>query len=148
MAQEKQPRAKRRKIDPASMLALPGMVLVVLGELAVRLSPSWFPWLSPFGLIYGVGWLMLAVGVVWRVVSFRWIRAAFPTLVLVATWPSFMLVFSLGLGASEIPDDDAWGVLSFNVRRLDEFNWLRGDATRRDLATWLDARQEAVWCLQ
>ena len=148
MAQEKQPRAKRRKIDSASMLALPGMALVVLGELAVRVSPSWFPWLSPFGLTYGVGWLLLAAGVVWRVVSFRWIRAAFPTLVLVATWPSFMVVFSLGLGASEIPDDDAWGVLSFNVRRLDEFNWLQGDATRKDLASWLDARQETVWCLQ
>jgi endonuclease/exonuclease/phosphatase family metal-dependent hydrolase len=125
------------------------MALVMMGEVAVRLSPSWFPWLAPFGLTYGLGWLLLATGVVWRVVSFRWIRAAFPTLILLATWPSFMLVFSLGLGAAQTPmDEEDWGVLSFNVRRLDEFDWLEGDATRRALAQWLSDRKESVWCLQ
>ena len=146
----KNPKRSRRRVDSASLLTLPGVVLVLVGELAVRVSPSWFPWLAPFGLTYGLGWMLLAAGVIWRVVSFRWIRAAFPLLVLVATWPSFMLVFSLGLGTTALPEDEtqAWGVLSFNVRRLDEYNWLKGDQTRRDLATWLSSRQEEVWCLQ
>ena len=46
---------KRRRADSASLLTWPGMVLVVLGEVAVRVSPSWFPWLAPFGLTYGLG---------------------------------------------------------------------------------------------
>ena len=147
---EKKGKPKRRRVDSAALLTLPGMGLVVLGELAVRISPSWFPWLAPFGLTYGLGWVLLAAGVVWRVVSFRWIRAAFPALMLMATWPSFMLVFSLGLGPSngELVPESEWGVLSFNVRRLDEFGWLNGDETRRQIATWLASRGEAVWCMQ
>jgi endonuclease/exonuclease/phosphatase family metal-dependent hydrolase len=147
---EKKGKPKRRRVDSAALLTLPGMGLVVLGELAVRISPSWFPWLAPFGLTYGLGWVLLAAGVVWRVVSFRWIRAAFPALMLIATWPSFMLVFSLGLGPSngELVPESEWGVLSFNVRRLDEFGWLNGDETRRQIATWLASRGEAVWCMQ
>ena len=61
----------RRRVDSASLLTLPGVVLVLVGELAVRVSPSWFPWLAPFGLTYGLGWMLLAAGVIWRVVSFR-----------------------------------------------------------------------------
>jgi endonuclease/exonuclease/phosphatase family metal-dependent hydrolase len=151
-SKEEKPR-KRRRADSASLLTWPGMVLVVLGELAVRVSPSWFPWLAPFGLAYGLGWVLLASGVLWRVVSFRWIRAAFPAIVLIATWPSFMLVFSLGLGTADMPEptvesEASWGVMSFNVRRLDEYSWLVGDATRRELAEWLGNCDEAVWCFQ
>jgi len=132
-SKEEKPR-KRRRADSASLLTWPGMVLVVLGELAVRVSPSWFPWLAPFGLTYGLGWVLLASGVLWRVVSFRWIRAAFPAIVLIATWPSFMLVFSLGLGTADMPEptvesEASWGVMSFNVRRLDEYSWLERAAS-------------------
>ena len=125
------------------MLTMPGMALVVLGELAVRISPSWFPWLAPFGLTYGLGWLLLATGVVWRTLSFRWIKAIFPLIVLAATWPSFSLVFSIGMGVSAATNED-WGILSFNVRRLDEYGWLSGEDTRRDLAAWLSQRKESV----
>ena len=52
------------------LLTFPGMAMVVLGECAVRVSPSWFPWLAPFGLTYGLGWTVLAVGVVsWLVLG-------------------------------------------------------------------------------
>jgi endonuclease/exonuclease/phosphatase family metal-dependent hydrolase len=146
---EKKVKSKRRA-DSAALLTFPGMGLVVLGELAVRISPSWFPWLAPLGLTYGLGWVLLAAGVVWRVASFRWLRAAFSALVLVATWPSFMLVFSLGLGPSEaaLDEERSWGILTFNVRRLDEYGWLKGDETRREMARWLSNRSEEVWCLQ
>jgi len=129
------------------MLPMPGMALVVLGELAVRIAPSWFPWLAPFGLTYGLGWLLLSTGVVWRTLSFRWTKAIFPLIVLAATWPSFSLVFSMGMGGSAATNED-WGILSFNVRRLDEYGWLSGEDTRRDLAAWLSQRKEQVWCLQ
>ena len=143
-------KGKRRWVDSASLLTFPGMAMVVLGECALRVSPSWFPWLAPFGLTYGLGWGVLAVGVMWRVVSFRWIQAAFPLIVLVATWPSFSLVFSMGLNASPHAELDAssFGVMTFNVRRLDEYNWLEGDQTRTDLANWLSGRDEEVWCFQ
>ena len=143
-------KGKRRWVDSAMFLTFPGMAMVVLGECAVRVSPSWFPWLAPFGLTYGLGWAMLAVGVIWRVVSLRWIQAAFPLIVLVATWPSFSRVFSMGLNASyhvEM-DSSSFGVMTFNVRRLDEYNWLEGDQTRAALADWLTGRDEEVWCFQ
>ena len=91
--------------------------------------------------------MLLAAGVVWRMVSFRWIKAAFPLIVLAATWPSFSLVFSMGMGGSAATNED-WGILSFNVRRLDEYGWLSGEDTRRELAAWLSNRVEQIWCLQ
>ena len=129
---------------------MPGIFLVVLGELSVRISPAWFPWLAPFGLTYGLGWFALAVGVLWRVISFRWVSAAFPLVVLAATFPSFMLVFSTGWNSMEDSREDSskWGVMTFNVRRLDEFGWLEGENTRKAMAEWLTGRTEEVWCLQ
>jgi len=140
-------KAQGRRLDSVTMLTAPGMMLVLLGELAVRISPSWFPWLAPFGLAYGLGWVLLAAGVVWRMVSFRWIKAAFPLIVLAATWPSFSLIFSMGMGGGSAAPND-WGILSFNVRRLDEYGWLSGEETRRELAAWLSNRAEQIWCFQ
>ena len=136
-------------MDSASLLTIPGLLLVLLGELAVRVSPSWLPWLTPLGFLYGVGWLSLAVGVIWRVLGFRWRRAAIPAFVLVFTTPSFMNVFSFGLGgAAHDEHAESWELFSYNVRRLDEYSWLEGDVTRVALASWFEQRAEEVWCLQ
>lgn len=125
------------------------MALLVLGELAVRVSPEWWPWLSPFGLTYGWGWWLLLAGTIARAVTFKWWRAVGPSLVLCLTWPSFSLVFSLGSGTTPVEDaSKGLGVLSFNVRRLDEYGWLKGEETRRELSQWLMDREEHIWCLQ
>lgn len=136
--------------DWASLLTWPGVGFLVLGECAVRVSPEWFPWLAPFGVPYAWGWLLALVGVFWRVVSFRWLKALMPAIVLLATWPSLQWVFAT---ATEAPVEEqdlgsACEVLTFNVRRLDEYQWLEGERTRRQLAEWLAQRKEDVLCLQ
>jgi endonuclease/exonuclease/phosphatase family metal-dependent hydrolase len=69
--------------------------------------------------------------------------------VLLLTWPSFSHVFSVGLSKPEVTVlDDSFEVTTFNVRRLDEFNWLDGDQTREDLATWLAEQSDGIWCFQ
>ena len=44
--------------------------------------------------------------------------------------------------------EDSFEVTTFNVRRLDEFEWLDGDQTRQDIATWLAEQPDGIWCFQ
>ena len=141
---------KGRKWDGATLLVGPGLALLVLGELGSRISPEWVAVLAPFGITYGVGWTLTAAGVAWRLVSFRWLKVVLPLAVLVGTWPTLSLVFSLGAGSGQhaVEEGTAWGLVSFNVRRLDEFGWLEGDQTRSRLAAWFNDQSAEVWCLQ
>lgn len=137
-----------RRWDGSGLCVVPGLVLVALGEAGARLDPTWIPWLAPFGLTYAWGWLLLLLGVLWRLLSFRWLKVVVPIAVLVATWPSASLLCSLGGGEELLSDDQSWSLLTFNVRRLDEFDWLEGDQTRRELASWFNGCTDDVWCLQ
>ena len=148
-ASPKKPDAKARKWDSASLLVWPGLALLIVGEVAARVSPAWVPWLAPAGYVYGLAYPLLAVGTVWRLTSFRWLKSLGPLAVLLLTWPSFSHVFSVGLTKPEVTVlDDSFEVTTFNVRRLDEFNWLDGDQTREDLATWLAEQSDGIWCFQ
>ncbi len=148
-ASPKKPDAKTRKWDSASLLVWPGLALLIVGEVAARVSPAWVPWLAPAGYVYGLAYPLLAVGTVWRLTSFRWLKSLGPLAVLLLTWPSFSHVFSVGLSKPEVTVlDDSFEVTTFNVRRLDEFNWLDGDQTREDLATWLAEQSDGIWCFQ
>ena len=148
-ASPKKPDAKARKWDSASLLVWPGLALLIVGEVAARVSPAWVPWLAPAGYVYGLAYPLLAVGTVWRLTSFRWLKSLGPLVVLLLTWPSFSHVFSVGLSKPEVTVlDDSFEVTTFNVRRLDEFNWLDGDQTREDLATWLAEQSDGIWCFQ
>ena len=139
---------KKGRFHASDLLVWPGMWLLALGELGSRLSPEWFAWLAPFGLTHALGWLLVAFGWVWRIAAFRWLKVVVPAAVLAVTWPSFNRVFSVGDSYFVTEEQPGWGVLTFNVRRLDEFEWLEGDQTRKDLATWLSKRQEEIWCFQ
>ena len=148
-ASSEKPAVKARKWDSATLLVLPGLVLVVVGEVAVRVSPAWVPWLAPAGYVYGLAYPMLAVGTVWRLTSFRWLKSLGPLAVLLLTWPSFSHVFSVGLSQADVAvSEDSFAVTTFNVRRLDEFEWLDGDQTRKDIATWLAEQPDGIWCFQ
>ena len=141
--------AKPRKWDSATLLVLPGLVLVIVGEVAARVSPAWVPWLAPAGYVYGLAYPLLAVGTVWRLTSFRWLKSLGPLAVLLLTWPSFSHVFSVGLSKPDVAvSEDSFEVTTFNVRRLDEFEWLDGDQTREDIATWLAEQPDGIWCFQ
>ena len=148
-ASSEKPAVKARKWDSASLLVLPGLVLVIVGELAARVSPAWVPWLAPAGYVYGLAYPLLAVGTVWRLTSFRWLKSLGSLAVLLLTWPSFSHVFSVGLSQPDVAvSENSFEVTTFNVRRLDEFEWLDGDQTRQDIATWLAEQPDGIWCFQ
>ena len=148
-ASSEKPAVKARKWDSATLLVLPGLVLVIVGEVAARVSPAWVPWLAPAGYVYGLAYPLLAVGTVWRLTSFRWLKSMGPLAVLLVTWPSFSHVFSVGLSQPDVAmSEDSFEVTTFNVRRLDEFEWLDGDQTRQDIATWLAEQPDGIWCFQ
>ena len=148
-ASSEKPAVKARKWDSASLLVLPGLVLVIVGEVAARVSPAWVPWLAPAGYVYGLAYPLLAVGTVWRLTSFRWLKSLGPLAVLLLTWPSFSHVFSVGLSKPDVAfSENSFEVTTFNVRRLDEFEWLDGDQTRQDIATWLAEQPDGIWCFQ
>ena len=148
-ASPEKPAVKARKWDSATLLVLPGLVLVIVGEVAARVSPAWVPWLAPAGYVYALAYPLLAVGTVWRLTSFRWLKSLGPLAVLLLTWPSFSHVFSVGLSKPDVAvSEDSFEVTTFNVRRLDEFEWLDGDQTREDIATWLAEQPDGIWCFQ
>ena len=148
-ASPEKPAVKARKWDSATLLVLPGLVLVIVGELAARVSPAWVPWLAPAGYVYGLAYPLLAVGTAWRLTSFRWLKSLGPLVVLLLTWPSFSHVFSVGLSKPDVAlSENSFEVTTFNVRRLDEFEWLDGDQTRQDIATWLAEQPAGIWCFQ
>ena len=148
-ASPEKPAVKARKWDSATLLVLPGLVLVIVGEVAARVSPAWVPWLAPAGYVYGLAYPLLAVGTVWRLTSFRWLKSLGPLVVLLLTWPSFSHVFSVGLSKPDVAlSENSFEVTTFNVRRLDEFEWLDGDQTRQDIATWLAEQPDGIWCFQ
>ena len=148
-ASPEKPAVKARKWDSATLLVLPGLVLVIVGEVAARVSPAWVPWLAPAGYVYALAYPLLAVGTVWRLTSFRWLKSLGPLAVLLLTWPSFSHVFSVGLSRPDVAvSEDSFEVTTFNVRRLDEFEWLDGDQTRQDIATWLAEQPDGIWCFQ
>ena len=148
-ASPEKPAVKARKWDSATLLVLPGLVLVIVGEVAARVSPAWVPWLAPAGYVYGLAYPLLAVGTVWRLTSFRWLKSLGPLVVLLLTWPSFSHVFSVGLSKPDVAlSENSFEVTTFNVRRLDEFEWLDGDQTRQDIATWLAEQPAGIWCFQ
>ena len=148
-ASPEKPAVNARKWDSATLLVLPGLVLVIVGELAARVSPAWVPWLAPAGYVYGLAYPLLAVGTVWRLTSFRWLKSLGPLAVLLLTWPSFSHVFSVGLSKPDVAlSEDSFEVTTFNVRRLDEFEWLDGDQTRQDIAAWLAEQPDGIWCFQ
>lgn len=148
-ASPEKPAVKARKWDSATFLVLPGLVLVIVGEVAARVSPAWVPWLAPAGYVYGLAYPLLAVGTVWRLTSFRWLKSLGPLAVLLLTWPSFSQVFSVGLSKPDVAvSEDSFEVTTFNVRRLDEFEWLDGDQTRQDIAAWLADQPDGIWCFQ
>ena len=139
--------------NPSSWVTWIGLVFVGFGALSQLVSPVTFRWIAPFGLTFGAGWLLLLVGTCWRLLQFQWLKSLLPGAILVMTWSSFSLVFSLGAGGVSDAEakewkDDSLSVLTFNVRRLDEFGWLEGDQTRMDIASWLGERDEAIWCFQ
>lgn len=148
-ASPEKPAVNARKWDSATLLVLPGLVLVIVGEVAARVSPAWVPWLAPAGYVYGLAYPLLAVGTVWRLTSFRWLKSLGPLAVLLLTWPSFSHVFSVGLSKPDVAlSENSFEVTTFNVRRLDEFEWLDGDQTRQDIATWLAEQPDGIWCFQ
>ena len=148
-ASSEKPAVKARKWDSATLLVLPGLVLVIVGEVAARVSPAWVPWLAPAGYVYALAYPLLAVGTVWRLTSFRWLKSLGPLAVLLLTWPSFSHVFSVGLSKPDVAvSENSFEVTTFNVRRLDEFEWLDGDQTREDIATWLAEQPDGIWCFQ
>ena len=148
-ASPEKPAVNARKWDSATLLVLPGLVLVIVGEVAARVSPAWVPWLAPAGYVYGLAYPLLALGTVWRLTSFRWLKSLGPLAVLLLTWPSFSHVFSVGLSKPDVAlSENSFEVTTFNVRRLDEFDWLDGDQTRQDIATWLAEQPDGIWCFQ
>ncbi len=148
-ASAEKPAVKARKWDSATLLVLPGLVLVIVGEVAARVSPAWVPWLAPAGYVYGLAYPLLALGTVWRLTSFRWLKSLGPLAVLLLTWQSFSHVFSVGLSKPDVAlSENSFEVTTFNVRRLDEFDWLDGDQTRQDIATWLAEQPDGIWCFQ
>ena len=90
-------RTKPSKFHASMLLVWPGMWLLVLGELGSRISPEWLPWLAPFGLTHALGWVMVAVGFLWRLVSFRWMKVVVPA-AFSGILASFLLAISRAVG--------------------------------------------------
>jgi endonuclease/exonuclease/phosphatase family metal-dependent hydrolase len=135
------------------LLLVEPAALVMLGaELCEVVSPTSISILAITGLLFPFALLAFLIGVILRLSRGYWKGMIIPIVVLCITLTSITNTVG-GRGESpEIIDNQDSGIqlslMSYNVRRMDEYNWLKGEETRRELYSWLKENKCDIMCFQ
>ncbi|MBT6174791.1 MAG: endonuclease/exonuclease/phosphatase family protein [Flavobacteriales bacterium] len=127
----------------------PAMIILVGAKISELISPEIFPLFAIFGLSFPYALLVFFIGVVLRLIRGGWKGLVVPFIMLLFLQSSIALTIG-GIGTvPELTDDSSnISVGTFNVRRMDEYQWLEGDKTRNDIFTWLSSTSLDIMCFQ
>jgi endonuclease/exonuclease/phosphatase family metal-dependent hydrolase len=132
------------------LLVEPAAIIMLAAELCEVVSPSTVSILSLTGLMFPFALLAFVIGVVLRLSRGYWKGLVLPALVVLITVSSITSTVGgwrkIAVLTGETVDDVS--IMSFNVRRMDEYNWLKGDETRRELYSWLGKNKCDIMCFQ
>jgi len=147
MARRVDTKKKRFRLD--RFIVGPAGVLLIGAKLAEVISPEIISIFAIFGLIFPVVLLVFFVGV-----AMRMLRGGIKELV----WPIILLIWiqsdisstigGWGTSPDISKDTHELSIATFNVRRMDEYNWLEGEKTRGEILEWLKKNRFDVMCFQ
>ncbi len=126
-----------------------GLVMLLLGELAVALMPDQLPWLALFGMAYPLSSIVFLIGTLGAWGVRRWKLGLIGLLVIsglsshyTSTWGGWKVSRSQGSEVTTLR------VLTWNVRQFNRYAWIEKPHVRDSILAYL-ARQEAdIICLQ
>lgn len=130
-------------VEPAS--------LVMLGaELCEVISPVSVPILALTGLLFPFALLTFTLGVILRISRGYWRGMILPVIVTFLTLTNISSTVG-GWGKAVGSSSDSLqevSIMSYNVRRMDEYNWLKGEETRIELYSWIGENKCDIMCFQ
>ena len=136
------------RISLDGIILIPSSLLMLLSVLCKFINPEVLPLYALIGLVFPFALFTFAIGLVLRVSRGYWKGLVWPLIILTCSF--FDLQKTVGGIASDagILNENSFSATSFNVRRMDEYNWLEGDLTRKDLWKWLGENDSEILCLQ
>lgn len=135
-----------------SFIVGPAALVLVAGDLSSFFSPESFMPLAYTGLVFPYALLAFIVGLVLRMTRGGWTGLIWPIILTFFLWPSIVVTFG-GMSSAEVEfsEDSAveeLTVTSFNVRRMDEYNWSGNETTRGDITNWIGNNLVDVFSFQ
>ena len=127
----------------------PAMFILVGAKIGELISPEIFPFLAVFGLAFPYALLVFFIGVVLRLIRGGWKGLVVPFIMLFFLQSSVALTIGGIAAVAELTEDSSTiSVGTFNVRRMDEYDWLEGEKTSNDILTWLSSTSLDIMCFQ
>ena len=127
----------------------PAMFILVGAKVSELISPEIFPFFAVFGLTFPYALLVFFIGILLRLTRGGWKGLVVPLIMLFFLQSSIALTIGGISGVPELTDDSSTiSVGTFNVRRMDEYDWLEGEKTSNDILTWLSSTSLDIMCFQ
>ena len=138
---------QRIRID--HFIVEPAMFILAGAKVSELISPDVFPFFAIFGLIFPFALFVFMVGIVLRLLRGGWKGLILPFILFFFLQSSIALTVG-GIGTlPEITNGSSLiSVGTFNVRRMDEYDWLEGEKTRKDIFNWLTSISLDIVCFQ
>ena len=147
MKKKKKKGKSRFGID--SFLVGPAGAIIIGAKLSEFISPEIFSFLALCGLVFPAALLVFSLGVVLRLFRRNWKGMIWPVLLILWIQNSVILTIGgWGTSAELTPESKQISIGTYNVRRMDEYEWLEGDKTRDEIVSWLSDNKFDVMCFQ
>lgn len=131
-----------------SFIVGPAALVLVAGDLSTFFSPESFMPLAFTGLVFPYALLAFIVGVILRITRGDFTGLIWPLVLTFFLWPSVVSTFG-GLDSVECEvGEEELSITSFNVRRMDEYNWSGNETTRADISNWIGNNLVDVFSFQ
>lgn len=133
------------------VFAFIGLLGMVLGAVAVSVSPNSAQYLAFFGLGYPVWFFLAVLGLVYSLLRRRWflLVAIIAVFIIQADFiERTVRIRAFSREQEKAKNTHRVSVMTYNVRIFDLYNWSEGSATRDKIFDFLDEHRVDVLCFQ
>jgi|TARA_B110000116_G_scaffold271840_1_gene293927 exonuclease III len=131
-----------------TLILLPMGCLLIASQLAQVISPERIPLLAFAGLVFPYVLMFFLAGVMVRIFRRFWKGLWWPLVLLILIYPSIDRTLGFCRGAEITKSTESVSITSFNVRRFDEYNWIKGSETRTEIFDWISSNPTEIMCFQ
>lgn len=132
------------------VLAVIGVLGMILGSVAVSISPNSAQYLAFFGLAYPVWFFLAVIGLVYSLLRRRWFLLVAIVIVFIVQADFIERTIRIRAFSREEKEENnrQVSVMTYNVRIFDLYNWSEGSKTRDKIFDFLDQNRVDVLCFQ